>query len=120
MDGTGSHARRVHFPKRRLVLRHFDVGNLHDRIGSIFWLRQRPSSGFGGDWLPTAKAFELRSRKVQNDLFFITFNNFIFSYDVMIQCWQTAPSDRPTFAQLRSRLEKLMECSEQRLYLELV
>ena len=32
-----------------------------------------------------------------------------YRYDVMRQCWSENPDDRPTFTELRERLESMME-----------
>ena len=39
----------------------------------------------------------------------IWFQIFIGRYDIMMQCWSEEPEDRPTFSQLRERLETIMQ-----------
>lgn len=34
---------------------------------------------------------------------------YMYSYDMMCKCWEKLPTDRPTFAELRSHFEELLE-----------
>ena len=57
---------------------------------------------------------QVSSRSVASDF---SFHFIVCRYDIMLQCWQETPEDRPTFKDLHSKLHSILSESAVRIHL---
>ena len=44
---------------------------------------------------------------------------YVYSYDIMLECWHESPLKRPTFSELRLKVDKLLSAQQSNAYIDL-